>query len=261
MGEDMTPSELRAHSAAGTFDKPTAGYCPGFVQANLAAFPEKYAADFELFCRNNSQPCPLLEIIGPRSRISQRLAPGADICETIPRYIIWRDGEALAEVNSISSIVPEDMVFFLLGCSFSFEEALLEEGVAMRHIEQQKNVAMYRTNISLRPAGVFQGNMVVSMRPIHKDQVDTATRITGLYPDVHGAPVHSGDPARIGITDLESPDYGDFVGIKDDEIPVFWACGVTPQNVLLNAKLPLAITHAPGYMFVSDLKNKDFATS
>lgn len=255
----MTPAELRAQSAAGVFVKPTAGYCAGFVQANLAAFPQEYAADFELFCRNNPQPCPLLEIIGPNSRLSKRLAPGADICETIPRYIVWRDGKAHEELRSISSIAPKNMVFFLLGCSFSFEEALMENGVALRHIEQRKNVAMYRTSIPLDPAGVFQGHMVVSMRPIHQDQVNTATAITALYPDVHGAPVHCGNPAKIGISDIESPDYGDFVEIKADEIPVFWACGVTPQNVLLNAKLPFAITHAPGYMFVSDLKNKDFA--
>ncbi len=256
----MTPAELRKLSAAGQFDQPTAGFCPGFVQANLAAFPEQYAADFEAFCRVNPRPCPLLEIIGPRSVFSERLAPGANICETIPRYQIWRDGIAGEQLNNVTSLATPDMVFFLLGCSFSFEEALLEAGIGLRHIEQKKNVAMYRTNIVLSPVGPFSGEMVVSMRPIHKSKVEMARQITALYPDVHGAPVHAGDPGAIGIGDIHHPDYGDPVEIEDDEVPIFWACGVTPQNVLLKARLPFAITHSPGYMFVSDLKNKDFAT-
>lgn len=255
----MTPAELRAQCAKGEFDQPTAGYCPGFVQANLAAVPYDYARDFENFCRNNPQPCPLLEIIGPNSRLTKKLAPGADICEVIPRYLVWKNGIIDKELKSVGTVATEDMVYFLLGCSFSFEEALQEEGISLRHIEQHKNVAMYRTNIPLSPAGIFKGEMVVSMRPIHKNQVEKAARITGLFPNVHGAPVHFGNPSQIGISRIENPDYGEFVEIKDDEIPVFWACGVTPQNVLVKAKLPLAITHAPGYMFISDIKNKDFA--
>lgn len=255
----MTPAELRALSAAGKIDSHTAGFCPGYVQANLAAVPLRYAKDFESFCRANPQPCPLLEIIGPETTLSKILAPGADICETIPRYRVWRDGKLAEELQSIGSITTPDMVFFLLGCSFSFEEALIEAGIALRHVEQEKNVAMYRTSIALKTVGVFGGEMVVSMRPIHKDKVELASRTTGLYPDVHGAPVHAGDPSLIGIRDIQQPDYGEFVEIKENEVPVFWACGVTPQNVLLTAKLPLAITHTPGFMFVSDLKNKDFA--
>ena len=255
----MTPAELRALSAAGKFDEPTAGFCSGFVQANLAAFPQKYADDFEAFCRANPKPCPLLEIIGPGNTVSRKLAPGADILDTIPRYLIWHNGVCREEVQSIRSFASEDMVFFLLGCSFSFEEALQEEGIALRHLEEKKNVAMYKTNIPLESAGIFEGEMVVSMRPIPDDQVELATKITSLYPEVHGAPVHSGNPAKIGIENIEQPDYGEFVEIKENEIPVFWACGVTPQNVLRKAKLPLAITHAPGFMFVSDLKNKDYA--
>ena len=194
----MTPAQLRALSAAGKFDEPTAGYCPGFVQANLAAFPQEYAEDFEMFCRENPQPCPLLEVIGPASSISQKLAPGADIFDTIPRYLIWHKGVCSGEVQSIRPLAKEDMVFFLLGCSFSFEEALLENGIALRHLEEKKNVAMYKTNIPLVPAGVFEGEMVVSMRPIRGDQVELAKKTTSLYPEVHGAPVHSGNPARIG---------------------------------------------------------------
>lgn len=255
----MTPAELRALSAEGKFDKPTAGFCPGYVQANLAAFPEKYATDFQNFCHKNPKPCPLLEVIGPNSTLSARLAPGADICNTIPRYIVWRNGEQGETVPSVSALVEKDFVFFLLGCSFSFEEALVDAGISLRHLEQKKNVAMYRTNIPLQPAGLFQGKMVVSMRPIQKDLLDRVVAITDRYPDVHGAPIHAGNPEQIGIMDITSPDYGDFVTIENDELPVFWACGVTPQNVLLNAKLPLAVTHVPGYMFVSDLKNSDFA--
>lgn len=256
----MTPAELRILSAAGKFDEPTAGFCPGFVQANLAAFPQKYAVDFEAFCRANPQPCPLLEIIGPGSTLSRKLAPGADILDTLPRYLIWHKGVCRQEVQSIRSLASEDMVFFLLGCSFSFEEALQEEGIALRHLEERKNVAMYKTNIPLESAGIFEGEMVVSMRPIPEDQVELATRVTSRYPEVHGAPVHSGNPAKIGIENIEQPDYGEFVEIKENETPVFWACGVTPQNVLRKAELPLAITHSPGFMFVSDLKNKDYAT-
>lgn len=255
----MTPKELRAAAAAGTFDLPTAGYCPGYVQANLAAFPKEFAADFEAFCRANPQPCPLLEVIGPDTTISRILAPGADILDTIPRYRIWRNGKLTDTVTSLRSIDTTDFVFFLLGCSFSFEEALMEAGIPLRHVEQRKNVAMYRTNIPLTTVGVFSGEMVVSMRPIPNHLVKSAEEITAKYPEVHGAPVHSGTPADIGISEISRPDYGDFVEIKETETPVFWACGVTPQNVLLNAELPIAITHAPGYMFVSDIKNADYA--
>ncbi|TKB08827.1 putative hydro-lyase [Desulforhopalus sp. IMCC35007] len=255
----MTPEEFRALSAAGKFELPTAGYCPGFVQANLAAFPKKYAADFKAFCKANPKPCPLLEVIGPETSLSKKLAPGADIRDVIPRYQIWRDGACAETVSNLKAIDTTDFVYFLLGCSFSFEEALIEAGIYLRHVDQKKNVAMYRTNIKLESVGIFAGNMVVSMRPIRRDQVEQASQITGMFPDVHGAPVHVGDPGKIGIVDINNPDYGEFVEIKEDELPVFWACGVTPQNVLRSAKLPFAITHAPGFMFVSDIKNKDYA--
>ncbi len=257
----MTPEALRIQSAAGTFEKPTAGYCPGYVQANLAAFPERYAEDFESFCQKNPKPCPLLEVIGPETSSSGKLAAGADIRDVIPRYQIWRNGVCTEAVQNIKAFDTRDFVYFLLGCSFSFEEALIEEGISLRHINEQKNVAMYRTNISLESVGLFSGTMVVSMRPIPRRQVDLAARITGMYPDVHGAPIHIGDPQQIGIVDIDKPDYGESVEIKENEEPVFWACGVTPQNVLRKAKLPFAITHVPGFMFVSDIKNKDYATA
>lgn len=255
----MNPGELRALAASNEFDKPTAGYCLGYVQANLAAFPSRYAEDFEKFCRANPKPCPLLEVIGPGSSISKHLARGADIRDTIPRYQIWRDGVCSETVLSLHGIDTSDFVFFLLGCSFSFEEALVDAGINLRHLDEQKNVAMYRTSIPLSPVGDFHGSMVVSMRPIPDHRVADAAAITGRYPDVHGAPVHIGNPAEIGILNIEEPDYGEFVEIREKETPVFWACGVTPQNVVQQAKLPLAVSHAPGYMFVSDLKNSNYA--
>lgn len=257
----MTPEELRVLSAAGKFDLPTAGYCPGFVQANLAAFPQKYAIDFEAFCRANPKPCPLLEVIGPDTCLSKKLAPGADIRDVIPRYQIWRDGICTDTIPNLRTTDATDFVYFLLGCSFSFEEALVDAGIYLRHIDQKKNVAMYRTNIPLESVGIFAGTMVVSMRPIRRDQVEQASQITGMFPDVHGAPVHVGHPEKLGIIDISTPDYGEFVEIKENEVPVFWACGVTPQNVLRSAKLPFAITHAPGYMFVSDIRNRDYAST
>lgn len=255
----MNPAELRGLSSTGEFDRPTAGYCPGYVQANLAAFPSIYATDFKKFCKLNPKPCPLLEVIGPGTATSTLLAPGADLREVIPRYQVWREGRIIDTVRSLRELDTSDFVFFLLGCSFSFEEALLQAGIPLRHIAQQKNVAMYRTNIPLQQVGAFQGNMVVSMRPIPAHQVEEAVAITGKYPDVHGAPVHINDPAAIGIHTIEKPDYGEFVEIATNEIPVFWACGVTPQNVVRQAKLPLAVSHAPGFMFVSDLKNSSYA--
>jgi len=194
----------------------------------------------------------------PNSSLSKKLAPGADIRDVIPRYQIWRDGICTETVQNLRAIDTTDIAYFLLGCSFSFEEALIQAGISLRHIEQKKNVAMYRTNIPLKSVGIFAGTMVVSMRPLPLQQVELASRITGMFPDVHGAPVHIADPQKIGIIDISTPDYGEFVEIKEGEVPVFWACGVTPQNVLRSAELPFAITHVPGFMFVSDIKNRDY---
>jgi uncharacterized protein YcsI (UPF0317 family) len=255
----MTPAELRRMVARGEYTKPTAGQCPGFVQANLAAFPSKYADDFERFCQANPKPCPLLEVVGPGTPISQILAPGADLRDTIPYYQIWQDGRCTATVESLHHLQTEDYVFFLLGCSFSFEEALIKAGIPLRHISEGKNVAMYKTTLPLVQAGPFQGSMVVSMRPIPSELVSKAASITSRYPRVHGGPIHFGEAEAIGITNLQKPDFGDPIEIKRDETPVFWACGVTPQNVVQQARLPQAISHAPGFMFVSDLRNSSFA--
>lgn len=255
----MNPHEFRKLSAAGKYDSPTAGICNGYVQANLVVLPEQHAADFAEFCRLNPQPCPLLEKIGPRNHLTSRLANSADMLTSIPRYLVWKDGRVFEETPDIRHYYRDDLVFFLLGCSFSFEETLVRAGISLRHIDEGKNVSMYDTNIELRPAGPFSGKMVVTMRPIHHRLVAKACAITAHFPDVHGEPVHVGDPELIGIKNIGRADYGDTVEIRPGEIPVFWACGVTPQNALVEARLPFAITHAPGYMFVGDALNRDFA--
>lgn len=255
----MNPSQFRQLSAEGRYESPTAGVCNGYVQANLVALPERYAADFAEFCRLNPQPCPLLEQVGPEDYRTARLADAADLRITIPKYLVWRNGRVFAETRDIRQHYRDDLVFFLLGCSFSFEEALLEAGIPLRHIEEGKNVSMYDTSIELQPVGPFAGNMVVSMRPIPYRLVAKACAITAHFPGVHGEPVHIGYPEMIGIDNISKPDYGDPADIHPGEVPVFWACGVTPQNVLAKAGLPFAITHAPGYMFVGDVKNDDFA--
>ncbi len=254
----MTPKELRLLSARGKFNQHTAGFCEGYVQANLVVVPEIYSNDFKRFCKENPKPCPLLEVVGPGGHHTMKLAENADLLDTIPLYLIWKNGKVCDEIVQIHDYYSDDLVFFLLGCSFSFEQALVESGIRLRHIEEKKNVAMYNTNIPLKPSGPFSGNMVVSMRPIHHSLVPLACLVTGRYPGVHGEPVHIGYPEMIGIRNVDQPDFGDSVEIRPDEIPVFWACGVTPQNVLMQAGLPFAITHAPGFMFVGDMRNDNF---
>lgn len=254
----MTPVELRQKASSGQFDSPTTGYCEGYVQANLVAMPDEFADDFEQFCKLNPKPCPLLEKVGPGDWQTRVIAQNADLRKELPKYKIFIDGKFDRAVTDITEIYRADWVFFLLGCSFTFEAPLMEAGIRLRHIEQGQNVSMYQTNIPLNAAGRFSGEMVVSMRPIRWDRVVDACIITAHYPDVHGAPIHIGYPEMIGIDDLTKVDYGDPVDIMEDETPVFWACGVTPQNALLHAKIPLAVTHFPGHMFVGDIRDKMF---
>lgn len=253
----MLPSqELRAEIRAGRYTQPTSGAAGGFVQANLVVVPQNAAFDFLLYCQRNQKPCPLLEVVEAGHVEARRLAPGSDLRTDIPRYRVFRNGVMTEERTDVRDLWRDDFVSFLLGCSFSFEKPLLDAGLEVRNITCGCNVPMYRTNIPTRPAGVFEGPLVVSMRPYTPEQAITAALVTAALPDVHGAPIHQGDPGVIGITDIARPTYGDPVPIHEGEIPVFWACGVTPQEALLRAKLPLAITHAPGHMFVSDLREE-----
>jgi uncharacterized protein YcsI (UPF0317 family) len=257
----LSPKEIRALIRKGKWDKPTAGLAMGYAQANLVIVPEKYAFDFLLFCQRNPKPCPLLEVLEPGRFRTEFLSSEADIRTDIPRYNIYRNGKLETTVKEIRGLWKKDFVTFLLGCSFSFEEALLRSKIPIRHIEENKNVPMFMTDIPCKPAGVFQGPMVVTMRPIPQDKVTRAVQITARYASVHGAPVHIGDPSEIGIKSLSRPDFGDAVTIKKGEVPVFWACGVTPQAVVMKAKTDLCITHTPGHMFISDLLNEELATS
>jgi len=246
-----TPAEARQRYREGLV-APTTGWAAGFTQANMVMLPQDWAFDMLLFGQRNPQPVPLLDVTDPGATAS-RLAPDADLRTDVPRYRVWQDGELVAEPTDVSDLWRDDLVTFLIGCSFSFETALMAAGVPIRHIDQGRNVSMYRTNLDCQPAGRLSGPLVVSMRPIPARQVVTAVQITERMPEVHGAPVHVGAPEALGITDVSAPDYGDPVQFEDGDVPVFWACGVTPQAALMASKPPFAITHAPGHMFVTDI--------
>jgi uncharacterized protein YcsI (UPF0317 family) len=250
-------AEVRRQARGGGLTGPTPGLAAGYVQANLVVVPRDIAFDFLLFCQRNPRPCPLLDVTDPGSPEPRRVAPGADIRTDVPRYRAYRHGELIEEPSDLLAWWRDDLVAFLLGCSFTFENALLTAGIPVRHIEQGCNVPMYRTNIACHPAGIFAGPMVVSMRPLLPAQAESAARICARFPRAHGAPVHTGDPASIGIRDISRPDFGDPVEIRPGEVPVFWACGVTPQAVAMQARPSLLLTHKPGHMFVTDMRDTD----
>ena len=254
-----TASEVRQLIRCGQWRGVTSGVAPGHVQANLAILPKDLAFDFLLFCQRNPKPCPLLEVLEPGQTEPKLTAPGADIRTDLPAYRVYEHGEFTAQVESLADYWRDDLVSFLLGCSFSFETAMVESGIRLRHQDKQCNVSMYITNIETTPAGVFSGPMVVSMRPIKRDQIVRAVQVTSRFPATHGAPVHIGDPGAIGIKDLDRPDFGDPVEVLPGEEPVFWACGVTPQAVALSCKPPLMLTHGPGKMFITDQRDVDYA--
>jgi len=254
-----SPKELRQLMRDGELINTTSGMAPGNVQANLAILPKDLAFDFLLFCQRNPRPCPLLEVVEPGLSEPRETAPGADLRTDVPKYRIYQNGDMTAEVTDLSEFWRDDLVSFLLGCSFSFESALMKSGISLRHNEAETVVPMFITNIQTTPAGRFSGPMVVSMRPIPHDKIVRAVQVTSRFPAVHGAPVHIGDPTAIGIADVFNPDMGEAVEIKEGEVPVFWACGVTPQAVAMNSKPPLMITHAPGYMFITDMWDEDVA--
>jgi uncharacterized protein YcsI (UPF0317 family) len=252
-----TGAAVRLACRNGQLSGPTPGLALGFVQANLVVLPRDWAFDFLLFCQRNPKPCPLLDVTEPGDPEPRAVAPGADLRTDLPAYRVWQNGELTDEPADVAKYWRDDLVGFVIGCSFTFENALIEAGIPVRHIEQGVNVPMYRTNIPCQPAGRFSGPMVVSMRPLKPAQAIEAIRICGKYPLAHGAPVHFGDPAAIGVRDFGRPDFGDAVEIRPGEVPVFWACGVTPQAVLMQARPPFAITHKPGHMFLTDRRDRD----
>ncbi len=254
-----TGREARLACRSGAVTGTTAGIAPGYVQGNLAILPQDLAADFLRFCHFNPKPCPLIGMSQPGDPRVPELGSDLDIRTDLPAYRVWQEGRLVEETTDITKWWRDDLVSFLIGCSLSFEEALLADGVPVRHIEMGRCVPMYRTSIACTPAGRFAGPMVVSMRPMRPDQAIRAIQITTRFPSVHGAPVHIGLPHLIGIADLARPDYGDPVEVRADELPVFGACGVTPQAVIAAAKPAFAITHAPGAMLVTDLMNTTLA--
>ena len=251
----ISPAQARSRFRAG-LRVPTAGWSAGHAQANLIAVPRDYAFELLLFAQRNPKACPVLDALEPGNR-SGPLLPDGDIRTDLPAYRVYVDGELVAEPSDVLEFWTDDLVAFAIGCSFTFEAALQDSGVPVRHIEQGRNVPMYRTNRMCRPAGRMSGPLVVSMRPVAPEQVADAVRITSRYPSVHGAPVHVGDPAALGIADLAAPDFGDPVDIQPAEIPVFWACGVTPQAAVMQTRPPLAIGHAPGHMLITDLRDAE----
>ena len=251
------PRDVRELIRRRDFTGITAGVSPGYVQANLAILPKDLAFDFLLFCQRNPKPCPIIEVIEAGKVEPSQTAPGADIRSDLPRYRVYRYGELEAEIEDISEYWGDDLVSFLIGCSYSFENAMLDAGIPLRHHEQGSNVSMFITNIDCVPAGMFAGPMVVSMRPVHRSKIVKAVQVTSRFPNTHGAPVHIGEPEAIGVEDPTKPHLGDVLAFKDGELPVFWACGVTPQAVAMESKPPLMITHSPGHMFITDLRDED----
>ncbi len=253
------PREIRRDIRDGKLTGVTAGLGQNFVQANLAVLPKEYAYDFLLFCQRNPRPCPLIEVTDVGSAEPVAVASGADLRTDIAKYRVYENGALTAEVTDVRPYWRDDLVAFLLGCSFTFEWALLDAGVRLWHVEHGKGVAMWRTSIACRPAGVFHGPTVVSMRPIRAADLSKVVTTSARYPGAHGAPLHIGDPAVIGITDIGKPDWGDAQEFSPGDVPVFWACGVTPQAVALASKPPFMITHSPGHMFITDLPNSALA--
>lgn len=249
----MGIEDLRASIHRGDFKGPTAGLAPGLIQANLIILPKQYAYDFLLFCVRNPKTCPILEVLNDGSYLTKLLAHKSDLRFSLPKYRVYQKDGSFSEHSDIKDFWRDDFVSFLLGCSFTFEDALMKSGIGMRHLEERHNIPMYTTNIKARSAGIFKAQTVVTMRPIPSSLVPKTYSITAKYPLMHGAPIHVGSPLKIGIASLDSPDFGSPSSIKDGELPVFWACGVSALNACLNAKLDFFITHSPGHMFISEL--------
>lgn len=253
----MKPLEVRKLIREGKITSQTAGMCRGYAQANLVIVPKDIAYDFLLFTQRNPKSCPLLEVGDIGNKMLKYLGEDINIAKDIPKYRIYENGVLTGEYTDIEKYWRDDFVSFLIGCSFSFESELLEAGVPVRHIEEGCNVPMFITNIDCKEAGIFKGKMVVSMRPLPMDKIVKSVLVSGDMPKVHGAPIHIGDPKEIGIDDINKPDFGDAVTVNKGEVPVFWPCGVTPQSVVMNVKPKIVITHSPGHMLITDIKNID----
>ena len=258
MSSTLSPAEVRRRIRRGEHTGNTSGFAPGFVQCNIVILSAENAHDFLRFCQLNPKPCPVIAV-GQAGDTALPDPGDIDIRSDIPGYRVFRDGQLAQEESDISALWRDDFVTFALGCSFSFEEALLADGLEVRNLSQRLNVPMYRTNIDCRSSGPFSGKMVVSMRPFRAADAIRAIQICSRFPAVHGAPIHLGDPQLIGISNLAQPDFGDAVRVEEDELPLFWACGVTPQVALQQARLPLGITHSPGCMLVTDMRNSQLA--
>ncbi|WP_337924815.1 putative hydro-lyase [Bacillus halotolerans] len=255
----MAPRDVRAFIREGKINGPTAGMSGGYAQANLVILKKDLAFDFLLFCQRNPKPCPVLDVTESGSPVASLAAPDADIRTDFPKYRVYRHGVLTDEVSDITPYWEDDFVGFLIGCSFSFEQALINNGIPVRHIEEGTNVPMYKTNIDCVPAGPFHGQMVVSMRPVPERLAVRAAQVTSRFPAVHGGPIHIGNPKAIGIQDLSNPHFGDAVFVREGEVPLFWACGVTPQAVAMNVKPEIVITHAPGHMLITDIRDESLA--
>ena len=253
-------AQARAAIRAGTWTAHTSGLADEHVQGNVVILPKALADDFLRYCQRNPKPCPVLAVSEVGEPMLPQLGADIDIRSDVPRYRVWHRGEIVDEPTDVTRYWRDDLVTFVIGCSFSFEQALLAAGLTLRHVSEGRNVAMYRTSIATQAAGPFHGPMVVSMRPMRAAAAIRAIQITSRFPEVHGAPVHIGDPALIGIDDLAKPDYGDAVEVLPDELPVFWACGVTPQAAIAQARPDFCITHAPGAMLITDLLNHELAS-
>jgi uncharacterized protein YcsI (UPF0317 family) len=250
-GTDL--SQLREQIRSNEFTGNTSGLMPGLVQGNVVILPANMAEEFMAFCRLNPIPCPIIGFSKAGDPSLPSLGGDIDIRVDVPEYCIFREGELCETVTDISRYWQDDFVSIVIGCSYSFEDALMSAGYHIRNIDLELNVSMYDTTIPTQSTEHFSGNTVVSMRPFNPKDIAAVTDITNQFSKAHGAPIHIGDPAAIGISNIQQPDYGDAVLIATDEVPVFWGCGVTSQRILRDAKLPLVITHAPGKMLITDV--------
>lgn len=258
---ELSPGDIRKWISTGKYAGDSWGLAPGFAQTAFVAVPQDMAFDFSTFSQRNPRPCPLLEVLEPGIRLTRKLADGADVTTSLSRYRIFQNGEQVSEVTDVQSYWNDQMVGFLIGCTGSFESHMVKCGVILRHLDEDISVPLYVTNRPCESAGRLAGPLAVSMRPIRSDQVARVVQLTSRFPAFHGAPVHVGNPEAIGIHDLSDPWAGDGIDLREDEVPVFWACSVTPQLVAVQARLPLMITNAPSCMFIADRRTEELAVS